>query len=293
MFRPVLHLGKARVDIVYTNSVHDGKSNAKQQNLKIYMTSGQNLNLKFRETERHPKPKGTYTMKLMLLGTIALFAVLSFAEELSGTYEFPPPDGLEGDSAIVQLNKDEDGNYKAQVSVAEQTIEGTNIVVGESQFSFDIVVETPDGDMLQVYTVKLDEGEVTLSIRSELGGRSEAMSFKGKLVTDIEGTYTFPPPEGAQGDTTKVQLAISDDDNFSVTVTVGAETIEATNVRVGEDQFSFDRETKTQIGTMSQTWKIEVDDNAATLTILADNDGQSEAMTLKGERIDEDTASEN
>ncbi|MXZ56514.1 MAG: hypothetical protein F4077_09270 [Gammaproteobacteria bacterium] len=232
-------------------------------------------------------------MKLMLLVTIALSAVLSLAEELSGTYEFPPPDGMEGDSAIVQLNKDEDGNYLAQVTSAEVTIEGTNIVVGEHQFSFDIEVETPDGDMLQVYTVKLDEDEVTLSILSELGGRSEAMSFKGKLVKEIEGTYTFPPPEGAHGDTTKIQLAKTDDDNFSVTVTVGTETIEAKNVRVGEDQFSFDTETKTQIGDMSQAWKVEISDDQATLSVLADVDGQSESMTLKGNRISEDAESEN
>ncbi len=232
-------------------------------------------------------------MKLMLLGTIALFAVPSFAEELSGTYEFPPPDGLEGDSAIVQLNKIEDGNYKVQVSVAEQTIEGTNIVVGENQFSFDIVVDTQEGDMLQVYTVKLDEGEFSLSILSELGGRSESITLKGKLVKEIEGTYTFPPPEGTQGDTTEVQLAKSNDGNFSVTVTVGDETIEATNVRVGEDQFSFDTETKTQIGDMSQAWKVEVADDKATLSVLADVGGQSQSMTLKGSRVEEETEIEN
>ena len=218
-------------------------------------------------TQAFPRAnKNKLKVKVMLLLTMASFALLSFAEELSGTYEFPPPEGMEGDSAIVQLYKGEEGMYFAQVSVAEETIEGENIVVGESQFSFDIVVETPDGDMLQVYTVTLDDGEVSLSILSELGGRSEAMSFKGRLVNEIEGTYTFPPPEGTQGDTTKVQLAKSDDDNFSVEVTVGDETIEATNVRVGEDQFSFDTETKTQIGDMSQAWKVEVSDYEATLS---------------------------
>lgn len=245
-------------------------------------------------TQASPRAnKNKSKVKVALLLMVAVFAFLSFAEELSGTYEFPPPEGMEGDSAIVQLYKGEEGKYFAQVSVAEETIEGKNVVIGESQFSFDIVVETPDGDMLQVYTVKLDEGEVTLSILSELGGRSEAMSFEGRLVKEIEGTYTFPPPEGIQGDTTKVQLAKSDDDNFSVTVTVGDETIEATNVRVGEDQFSFDTETKTQIGNMIQAWKIEVADNEATLSILADVDGQSESMTLKGSRVDEEIELEN
>lgn len=232
-------------------------------------------------------------MKLMLFFTIALGTFCSLAEELSGTYEFPPPDGLEGDSAIVQLNIDEEGNYLAQVTSAEVTIVGTNVVVGENQFSFDIEVDTPDGDMLQVYTVKLEEGEVTLSILSELGGRSESMSFKGKLVKEIEGTYKFPPPEGIQGDTTSIHLTKDDDDGFSVKVTVGDETIEATNVRVGENQFSFDTETKTQIGNMSQTWKVEIAYDKATLSVLADVGGQSQSMTLKGKRSNEDTESEN
>ncbi|MYD44887.1 MAG: hypothetical protein F4W92_00825 [Gammaproteobacteria bacterium] len=231
-------------------------------------------------------------MKLMLFVTVMLFTVLSLAEELSGTYEFPPPDGLEGDSAIVELNRNEEGNYSAQVSVAEQTIEGKNIVVGENQFSFDIVVETPDGDMLQVYTVKLDKDEFTLSILSELGDRSQSISLKGKLVKELDGTYTFPPPEGTQGDTTKIQLTKDDDENFYVMVAVGDETIEASNVRVSRDQFSFDTEVKTQLGDMSQTWKIEIADDQATLSILADVDGQNESMTLKGKRVDEEADSE-
>jgi len=236
--------------------------------------------------------KNKLKVKVMLLMMMALFAFLSRAEDLSGTYEFPPPEGMEGDSAIVQLYKGEEGKYFAQVSVAEETIEGTNTVVGENQFSFDIVVETPDGDMLQVYTVKLDDGKFTLSILSELGGRSQSITLKGKVVNEIEGSYTFPPPEGVQGDTTKVRLAKNEDDDFTVIVTVGTETIEATNIIVKNEEFSFDTEVKTEIGNMSQTWKIEVADYEATLSILADVGGQSEAMTLKGKRIHEDTESE-
>ncbi|MYC24385.1 MAG: hypothetical protein F4X56_00535 [Gammaproteobacteria bacterium] len=231
-------------------------------------------------------------MKLMLLVTILLLAFLSIAEELSGTYEFPPPDGLEGDSAIIQLDKDEEGNYLSQVTVGEETIEGTNIVIGENQFSFDIVVETPDGDMLQVYTVKLDEDEFTLSILSELGDLSQSISLKGTRLKEIEGTYSFPP-EGVRGDTTTIHLAKDDDNKFSVVVTVGDETFEAENVVVSGDQFSFDTEVKTQVGEMSQAWKVEVADDEVTLSVLADVGGQSESMTLKGNRVDEQGESAN
>ncbi len=245
-------------------------------------------------TQASPRAnKNKLNVKVMLLVTMALFAFLSLADDLSGTYEFPPPEGMEGDSAIVQLYKGEEGKYFAQVSVAEETIEGTNVVVGENQFSFDIVVETPDGDMLQVYTVKLDDGKFTLSILSDLGGRSQSITLKGKVVNEIEGSYTFPPPEGVQGDTTKIQLAKNEDDNFSVIVTVGTETIEALNVIVKSEEFSFDTEVKTEIGNMSQAWKIEVADNEATLSILADVGGQSQSMTLKGSRVEEEPEIEN
>ena len=44
---------------------------------------------------------------------------------------------------------------------------------------------------------------------------------------------------------------------------------------------------------MSQAWKVEISDDQATLSVLADVDGQSESMTLKGNRISEDAESEN
>ena len=231
-------------------------------------------------------------MKLIVLVTVVLLAFLSIAEGLSRTYEFPPPDGLEGDSAIVQLNKDDEGNYLATVTVAEETIEGENVVVGEDLFSFDIVVETPDGDMSQAYTVKLDEEEFTLSIQSEHGDLSRSISLKGTPVNEIEGTYTFPP-EVDQGDTITIHLAKDDDDDFSVMVTVGDETFEEKNVVVSGNQFSFNTKVKTQIEEMFQAWKVEVTNGEATLSILADIGGQSVSLTLKGNQVDEQGESEN
>ena len=232
-------------------------------------------------------------MKSILLITLSLIAGLSLAETLSGTYEFPPPEGLEGDSAIVKLDKDEEGNYLAQVTVAEETIKGTNVVVGENQFSFDIEVKTQEGDMSQAYTVQLDDGGVQLSILSELGGRSESMTFKGVLVKEIEGTYTFPPPEGVNGDTTKIQLSKDDQDNYTVSVTVGEETIETKNVMVKGEEFSFDAETKTQIGDMTQAWKVQVTDGEATLSILSNVGGQGQSLTLKGSLETDERSPEN
>lgn len=232
-------------------------------------------------------------MKCLILALLVSVASFGIAEDLSGTYEFPPPDGLEGDAALVQLSKDAEGNYFAQVTVAEETIEGTNVVLGENQFSFDIEVKTEDGDMSQTYKVQLGDGEVTLSILSELGGRSESMTFIGKLLREIEGRYEFPPPEGVEGDTTIVQLIKNEEGKHVVQVKVGDETVEATNVIVKEDEFSFDTEVKTQIGNMFQSWKIQVTDATATLSMLADVGGKSDSMTLTGTRDTEETDSSN
>lgn len=223
---------------------------------------------------------------LPLLVSVPSFGI---AEDLSGTYEFPPPDGLEGDSAIVELNKDDEGNYSAQVTVAEESIKGTSIVVEEKQFSFEIEVKTQAGDMTQTYLVQLVDGEVTLSVLSELGGRSESMTFNGKLLREIEGTYEFPPPEGVEGDTTIVQLTKNKEGNHAVQVIVGDETVEAINVLVKEDAFSFDTEVETQIGKMFQSWKLQVTDAGVTLYMSADVGGTNESMTLKGTRGSEET----
>ena len=228
-------------------------------------------------------------MKYLILPLLVSIASFGIAEDLSGRYEFPPPDGLEGDSAIVELNKDDEGNYSAQVTVAEESIKGTSIVVEENQFSFEIEVKTQAGDMTQTYLVQLVEGEVTLSVLSELGGRSESMTFSGKLLREIEGTYEFPPPEGVEGDTTIVQLAKNKEGNHAVQVIVGDETVEATNVIVKKDAFSFDTEVETQIGNRFQSWKIEVADTTATLSMSADVGGVSESMTLKGARDTKDS----
>lgn len=232
-------------------------------------------------------------MNSIPLITLSMIAGLSLAETLSGTYEFPPPEGLEGDSAIIKLEKDEDGNYLAQVTVAEETIKGTNVIVGESQFSFDIKVKIQEGEMSQAYKVQLDDDGITLSILSDLDGRSESMTFKGRLIKEIEGTYTFPPPEGVNGDTTKIQLAKDDQDNYTVSGTVGDETIEATNVIVKSEEFSFDTVTKTQNGDMTQAWKVQVSVGEATLSILAEVGGQSQSITLKGSLETDERSPEN
>ena len=232
-------------------------------------------------------------MKLFCLLALILMTGISFADGLSGTYEFLPPDGMEGDTAIVQLNEDDEGNYFAQVTVAEETIEGTNIFVGENEFSFEIEIEMQDEVMSQTYKVQLDDGEVTLSVMSELGGRSESMTFKGKLVITLEGNYEFWPPEGARGPNVLLQLTRDDDDNFSVEVTVGDDTIETKNLAVSQSQFSFDTEIDDPTGGESQSWKIQVTDCEAKLLIYANVDDEFQSMTLKGTRVEEDTESEN
>lgn len=236
--------------------------------------------------------KDTMYWKILLICTSGLLASTYFAKELSGTYEFPPPDGLEGDAAIVQLTKGEEGQYFAQVTVADETIEGANVVVSETQFSFDIEVKTHEGDMLQVYTVSLEKGEYTLSIMTEQGDLSRSLSLKGTLVKEIEGTYSFQPQEGIKNSTTTIQLAKDDEGNFSVSVTVFDKTIEGTNIRVSKDQFSFDTEVKTQNGNKYQTWKVELEDDEAELTVLADVGIQTQSITLKGKRVDEENGSE-
>lgn len=228
-------------------------------------------------------------MKLILLVIVVLFAGIALGKDIQGSYEFPPPDGLEGDTAIVRLDQDDKGNHFAQVTVAEETIEGTNVVVGENQFSFDIEVETQDGAMSQTYKIQLADGEVSLSILYELGGRSESVTLTGKRLREIEGIYHFPPPMGAEGDTTTVQLTKNEEGNHAVQVIVGTDSIDASNVVVKDDEFSFDTEVETQIGIMSQSWKVQIADSEATLSVLADVGGQSQSMTLKGMRETEDT----
>lgn len=228
-------------------------------------------------------------MKYLILVLFASMTSFAIAKDLTGKYEFPPPDGLEGDAAVIQLNKVDEKNYFAQVTVADETIVGTNVLVGENQFSFNIEVKTEHGDMSQTYKVLLVEGEVTLSILSELGGRSESMTFRGKLLIEIEGTYEFPPPEGVEGDTTIVQLTKNKEGNHAVQVIVGDETVEAINVIVKEDAFSFDTEVETQIGKMFQSWKLQVTDAGVTLYMSADVGGTSESLTLKGTRGTEET----
>lgn len=232
-------------------------------------------------------------MKLICLVALILMTGISLADGLSGKYEFQPPDGMDGDTAIVQLNEDDEGNHSAQVTVAEETIKGTNVVVGENEFSFEIEVEMQDEVMSQTYKVQLDDGEVTLSVMSELGGRSESMKFKGKLVITLDGTYEFWPPEGVQGPSVSLHLTKDDDDNFSVTVTVGDDTIETKNLAVSQSQFSFDSEIDGSTEGESQSWKIQVTDSEAKLLIYGEVDGEFQSMTLKGTRVEEDTESEN
>ena len=184
----------------------------------------------------------------MLLVPLALFASIALANDLSGTYEFRPPDGSLGDTTTVQLEKDDEGNYSAQVTGDDETIKATNVIVSERQFSFDIETETPIGNMHQALKVQIDEGKVTLSILSDIGGQSQLNTLQGALVKNIDGTYEFPPPDGITGDSTTVKLTKDDEGNYSAQVAVGDETIDASNVIVKDDEFSFDTEVETQIG---------------------------------------------
>ncbi|MYC24383.1 MAG: hypothetical protein F4X56_00525 [Gammaproteobacteria bacterium] len=234
-------------------------------------------------------------MKLLLIGTLGLLANSMSAQNLSGTYEFPEPYGLEGGTYIVQLNKDEEGNYSVSLTISEIDYKGKNVMVSENRFTFEIEPPPPLGTDIQItqfWKIQIADGEANLSIDYEIGGESESISVKGRLVLNLEGTYEFPPPKGLPEDTISVQLMRDEENNIAVTVTVGDDTIKANNIVVGEDQFSFDTEVDTPIGNMSQTFKIKVSDTDATLSIVVDVDGQSELMTLKGMLIDEKTDSE-
>ena len=227
--------------------------------------------------------------KCSLLLLLALFAGVSLAEDLRGTYEFPPSGGSEGHTTIIQLTEDDEGNYSALVTILDETIEGTNVKVSDDEFSFDTEVKTQIGDMSQAWRVKVADSVATLSMLGDVGGQSDSMTLRGQLVKDIVGTYKFPPPEGISGDTTTIQLTKDQEGIYSAQVTVGEEMIEATNVIAKEDEFSFDSEVKTQIGDMTQAWKVQVAEGEVTLSILSDIGGQSQSMTLKGDLVNEDS----
>ena len=226
------------------------------------------------------------TKSTLLLVPLVLIASITFAKDLSGTYEFRPPEGSPGVTTTVQLARDDEGNYSAQLSFIDETIKATNVIVNEDKFSFDIEIETPIGNMHQAMKVQVAEGEVTLSILSDIDGQSESISLKGALVKNIEGTYEFPPPDGAPGDSTTIQLTKDEGDKFSATVTIDDETIKATNVIVNDEEFSFDTEVKTQIGDMTQAWKVQVAGDEVSLSVLADVGGQSNSVTLMGKRVE-------
>ena len=120
--------------------------------------------------------------KTLLLVPLVLFASITFAKDLSGTYEFRPPESSLGDSTTVQLEKDNEGNYSVQVTVDDETIEATNVSVKDDEFSFDTEAKTQIGDMTQSWKVQVTEDKVTSSILLDIGGQSQSISLKGEFV---------------------------------------------------------------------------------------------------------------
>ena len=91
---------------------------------------------------------------------------------------------MTGDSTTVKLTKDAEGNYSVLVTVGDESIDATNVIVKDDEFSFDTEVETQIGDMNQAWRVQVAEGEVTLSILADIGDQSELMTLKGTLVNE-------------------------------------------------------------------------------------------------------------
>lgn len=105
-----------------------------------------------------------------------------FTFGLVGTYEFPPPEGVEGETTTIQLTKNEEDNYVASVSVLDMTIQTSNVIVDDGQFSFVTQSPLQTEDTSQTWRVLVANDGVTLSLTSDIEGKSHSMELKGKPV---------------------------------------------------------------------------------------------------------------
>lgn len=113
---------------------------------------------------------------------LLLVAGVSVAADIEGTYELPPPEGEDGDTTTLQLKKDDEGNFSAQVTVLGETVAGTDVDVDKGKFSFTTLVKTQIGDMTQTWNGEVEDEKVTVHVVADVGGRSSSVTLKGKLV---------------------------------------------------------------------------------------------------------------
>lgn len=102
--------------------------------------------------------------------------------DLEGTYEFPPPQGVQGHLTTVQLIKNDETDYSAKVTVFDKAIQVSNIIVSEDRFSFDTESKAENGETSQTWTVKIEAGNVYLSKSPVDIGQNKSMTVQGKIV---------------------------------------------------------------------------------------------------------------
>ena len=102
--------------------------------------------------------------------------------DFEGIFEFPPPEGETDDVILVELIKNHEDEYSAQVTVHDEVVRAANVTVVEDQFTFDVETSTPDGTKSKSWTVAIIDGKINLTLLSEEDGKDSTLTRLGRLI---------------------------------------------------------------------------------------------------------------
>ena len=229
--------------------------------------------------------------------------------DLEGTFEFPPPEGKPGDIIRVRLFKNDEVDYSAHVLLPNETVHATNVEVVENQFTFNTSTNTPDGEMFQSWSVKITNGKIKLAelsdtassisregrfVEKEFAGEISTFEIRGPLLIDLlrhfsgtlEDSWLVDDPY----ETIKVEIRRDTMGNYSVQVSLERQTIDATNVKVSGNVFSFDTKFDSVIGSKSWSWKNTVEEDEITVSLSSNEETETQPVILSGRLLEKDDA---
>lgn len=221
--------------------------------------------------------------KHLLLVPVILFALATFAKELTGYFEIPQVKGKSSPIAQLRVTKEREGTYSARMWIATDKWNTSAYQRVGEEFTFRTTTDWDDVKYSWEFSVSYNE--VTISLEETKKGHTQEHMWTGKLTYDLEGTYEFPPPQGGQSQLTTVQLIKNDETDYAAKVTMLDKTIQASNIIVSEDQFSFDTESKAENGETSQTWTVKIEAGNVYLSRSSDDTDENQSMTVQGKIV--------
>ncbi|MYF38864.1 MAG: hypothetical protein F4219_08925 [Gammaproteobacteria bacterium] len=78
--------------------------------------------------------------------------------------------------------------------------------------------------------------------------------------------------------------------NYSVQVSLERQTIDATNVKVSGNVFSFDTKFDSVIGSKSWSWKNTVEEDEITVSLSSNEETETQPVILSGRLLEKDDA---